>query len=162
MGTIEQRLLVLEEVAAIERLKYEYGRLIDEGLAGQAPFPQAALLDQFSEDAIWQANVHGRFEGRDEIGAFFARVAESVSFSLHYMVNPIIDLAPSLTEATGHWLTFETLTVNGQAAWLAATYDDVYTKAAGRWQFQQVTAQISFMTPYEHGWARQPFLGEAA
>lgn len=162
MTTLEETVQRLEETVAIHELKYEYGRLIDEGLAAGEGFPQQALLDQFTEDAIWEANVHGRFEGRQAFGEFLAGVSESVSFSLHYMMNPTIRVEPPFTAATGRWLSFETLTIDGGAVWLATDYDDVYTKESGRWQFRHVTAEIFFMTPYEKGWVKEPFLGEPA
>ena len=158
MADLETRVRRLEEIQAIERLKNEYGRLIDAGLAGSAPFPQPEFMDQFTDDAVWEANYHGRFEGKEAIREFFAGVADAVSFSLHYMVAPAIDVASPWTAATANWYTFETLTVNGRVVWLAAHYDDVYTKRQGRWQFQHVTATIHYMTPYETGWVREPFI----
>ena len=84
MSALADRVQELEEVAALQQLKFEYGRLIDTGLAEHVGFPQQALLDQFTDDAVWEANYHGRFEGKPAIADFFARVSESVSFSLHY------------------------------------------------------------------------------
>ena len=57
-------------------------------------------------------------------------------------------------------MTLETLTIDGGAVWLTASYDDTYTKESGRWQFRHVRAEIFFMTPYESGWVQEPFLGE--
>ena len=162
MPSLEETVQRLEETAAIQELKYEYGRLIDQGLAAGEGFPQQALLDQFTDDAIWEANYHGRFEGKQAFADFLARVSESVSFSLHYMMNPTIAIEPPFTEATGRWLSFETLTIDERAVWLATSYDDVYTKESGRWQFRHVTAEIYFMTPYESGWVKEPFLAEPA
>ena len=159
MASLEERVRRWEETEAIKRLKFRYGALIDEGLGGGAgAFPQQEFLDQFTDDAVWEANYHGRFEGKQAIRDFLAGVSGSVTFSLHYMMNPAIELAPSGVDATGHWLSFETLTVDGGAVWLATDYDDVYTKESGRWQFRHVKAQIFFMTPYEQGWVRQPFV----
>jgi ketosteroid isomerase-like protein len=158
MATLEQRLQRLEDIAAIQRLKHAYGRFIDAGISRREPFPQDALMAQFTDDAIWEANYHGRFEGKPAIREFFAPIPEAVTFSLHYLLGSTIDIAPSGVEATGHWYTFETLTVGGRAAWLAATYDDRYVKENGRWLFRHVTAKIFFFTPYESGWVKEPFL----
>lgn len=157
-STLEQRVQQWEDTVAIQKLKFAYGRFIDEGLSGGGgDFPPQAMLDQFTDDAVWEAEFHGRFEGKEAIRDFFARVSGSVTFSLHYMMNPTIEIAPSGREATGHWVSFETLTVDGTAYWLATTYDDVYTKESGRWQFRHVSADIFFFSPFDKGWAVQPF-----
>ena len=105
-----------------------------------------------------EASYHGRMEGKAAIREFFARVSESVSFSLHYMNGPTIEIGASGEDATGHWYRFETLTVDDRAVWLAATYDDEYVKRGGRWQFRHVRAEIIYMTPYESGWVKEPFI----
>jgi hypothetical protein len=158
MSTLEQRVQRWEDTEAIRRLKFEYGRLIDEGLGGEGSFPQLELLDQFTDDAVWEANYHGRFEGREAIRDFLASVSGSVTFSLHYMMNPVIRIADSGAEATARWISFETLTVDGKAVWLATDYNDVLTKESGHWQFRHVTAHIYFMTPFEEGWVARPFV----
>lgn len=156
--SLERRVQRWEDTVAIQKLKFAYGRLIDEGLGGNGEWPPPALLDQFTDDAVWEANYHGRFEGKEALRAFFASVQGVVSFSLHYMMNPTIEIAESGTEATAHWLSLETLTVGGNAVWLTTTYDDELTKASGCWLFRHTRAHIFFMTPYEQGWARQPWI----
>ncbi len=158
MATLRERVRRLEEIEAICALKNGYGRYIDAGIGGERPFPQAGLLAQFTDDAVWEANYHGRMEGKEAIRQFFAQVSESVTFSLHYLMGPTIEIGASGEEATGHWYTFETLTVDGRAVWLAATYDDDYMKRDGRWRFRHVRTEIFYMTPYESGWVKEPFI----
>lgn len=161
MSDLEQRLRRWEDTEAIKRLKFEYGRLIDEGLGSgdDGPFPQPELLDQFVDDAVWEADYHGRFEGKEVIRDFLAGVRGQVTFSLHFMMNPVIRIGESGTEAAARWLSLETLTVQGGAVWLATEYHDELVKEDGRWRFRRVTARIFFMTPFEQGWVEQPFVG---
>ena len=48
--------------------------------------------------------------------------------------------------------------MHDRAVWLAATYDDAYVKRGGRWLFRHVRAEIFYMTPYESGWVKEPFI----
>lgn len=72
------------------------------------PFPQPELLDQFVDDAVWEANYHGRFEGKEAIREFLAGVRGQVTFSLHFMMNPVIRIGDAGTDASARWLSFET------------------------------------------------------
>ena len=162
MTALEDRIQRWEENTAIQELKFEYGRLIDAGLAGREAWPQPAFLDQFTDGAVWEANVHGRFEGKDAIRDFFTSVSEPDTFSLHFMMNPTIVCDPPFDDASGRWLSIETLTIDGEAVWLTTDYNDVYTKQSGRWQFRHTRAEIFFMTPYDTGWVKEQFMGGAS
>jgi hypothetical protein len=45
-----------------------------------------------------------------------------------------------------------------QAVWLAAVYHDDYVRHDGRWMFKHLRVKSHFLTPYEEGWARKPFV----
>jgi len=154
---LERRVQRWEDTLDIQRLEYECARLIDEGLRAAAACPEQ-LLDLFADDAVWQTNHHGRFEGKEGVRELFGRLSATTAFSLHYMLNPVIELAASGVEATGRWMSFETLTVDGEAVWSATRYDNLYTKDSGRWRFRRVQGEVLFMTPFDQGWARQRFV----
>ncbi len=157
MPTLEERIRRLEDGTAIERLKQEYAQRLDAGLRGEVEFPAAAFLDLFTDDAVWENNVFGRFEGKASVREFFRTAATRATFALHYTVGGAIDIGASGTEATGRWYTWETLTVEGRAILLAGTYDDRFRKVAGRWLIQHIACTVAFRTPYESGWVKERF-----
>ena len=148
MPTLEERLQRLEDIAAIRRLKHEYARTVDRFATGDE---YAAL---FTEDGLIDGDL-GPVEGREEIRKFFSAVPQTFSFFLHYMCGETIDIAPSGTEATGHWYLWELGTLRGEAVWIAITYDDEYRKVNGVWRISHQTFHTHFVTPYNKGWVEQ-------
>lgn len=152
MAAIDERVQRLEDIAAIRRLKIEYAQHCDNN------YDPDALTALFTDDAIWEGKGLGRFDGKQAIHDFWVNAGKSFTFALHYMCGDTITVAPSGTEATGHWYIWEPATINGRATFVAAVYDDVYKKVNGRWLFHRVTSHIAFITPYESGWVKEPFL----
>ena len=73
-------------------------------------------------------------------------------------MNPIIEVNGD--QAVGHWLLFQPCTDStlGGAAWLAATYSDVYVRSSEGWLIDQLKIDVAFFTPYEAGWVEKRFL----
>ena len=151
MATLEERVQRLEEIAAIKQLKQVYARTLDRF----APGEEFAAL--FTEDGILDIGPMGYYQGRAAIAEFFNGARKTFSFFLHYTDAPIIDVAPSGTEATGTWYMWEPATRNGQAVWIAITYDERYRKVDDGWRFAYSKSTYHFVTPYESGWVKQPF-----
>ena len=152
MATLEERVQRLEEIAAIKRLKRLYARTVDRF----APGEEFAAL--FTEDGVLDSDPLGYYEGRAAIAEFFNGARKTFSFFLHYTDAPIIDIAPSGTEATGTWYMWEPATRNGEAVWMGVTCNDRYKKVNGEWKFTYFGAKNHFVTPYDQGWVKQPFL----
>ena len=157
MATLEAQIQWLEDLQAIERLKLDYAQALDAGLSGARLFPTDALMSLFTDDAVWESNIHGRFEGYEALAELFTGWAERLSFARHFTIGPSVDIAASGAEGSGHWYSWETLTVEGRAIYLAATYDDDFRKVDGRWLIQHIRSNIIFRTPYESGWVKEPF-----
>jgi len=81
---IERRLQVLEDAEAIRNLKARYAALCDN------QYDANGIASLFTEDAVWESPVLGRFEGRDAIRNFF-RGASGIFF-FHYSLNGHIDV----------------------------------------------------------------------
>lgn len=157
MTTLEERLQRLEDIEAIRALKVRYAAACDAGYNPELIGPL------FTEDAVWDAGTFGRYEGRKAIKEFFAGASSAIPFALHYTLGHQIDVDPSGKRAHGTWYIFMPGTMKDksgkdQAIWLAGTYADEYVKVDGRWYFQTVNGQIRFMTPYEQGWVKKPFI----
>jgi hypothetical protein len=148
MATLEERVQRIEDIEAIKRLKITYAELCDIG------FPPDELVALWTPDGVWDAGEFGRFVGHDAMRAYWSETARVTSFAHHYMVNHVVDLDPSGVEATGRCYLLGMATREEQAYWMAVRYRESYRKVGGSWFFTEMTLLPSFMTPYEHSWAR--------
>lgn len=152
MQALERRIRRLEDLEAIRQLKARYA------LACDNHYDADALAALFTEDAVWDGGFIGRSEGREAIRRFFQGSSRRISFAIHNILSPVIEVNGDT--ATGTWYLLQACTyVNGnQAAWGAATYHDRYRREADGWKFEEVRLESHFWTPYEDGWAKTPFL----
>jgi hypothetical protein len=160
---IEERIARLEDVEAISNLKATYAYWCDHGYA---PDRLAAL---FTEDAVWESNIFGPFEGRAAIRGYFADLAEGeIRWAHHCMIAPVIAIAEGGEAATGSWYlldlaTFANATEPPTASSVVATanYEDTFAKQDGEWRFSRIRATFHQISDLDQGWARQQFRGEA-
>lgn len=149
---LERRIRRLEDLEEIKQLKARYAAYCD------ANYDADALAELFTEDAIWDGGALGRNVGREAIRQFFRGSSQRITFAVHNILSPIIDLAGDT--ATGTWYLLQTCTyaAGNQAVWGAATYHDRYVRQNDVWKFQHVQIVSHFWTPFEEGWARTPFI----
>jgi uncharacterized protein (TIGR02246 family) len=152
MKTIEERLRVLEDIEEIRKLKARYAAACDDNYNAEAI---AAL---FTEDAVWDGGSLGKAAGRAAIRKFFSRAAEFFPFAIHNVMNPIVEVEGDRATAQWYLLQPATMAKGNQAVWLAAVYHDEYVRHEGRWMFNKLSVKSHFLTPYEEGWARKPFV----
>jgi hypothetical protein len=113
----------------------------------------------FTSDAVWDGGERfGVHDGFDAIYAFFAGVSREITWALHYMIAPVVEVDGDT--ATASWYLLEPCTLNGQAVWLMGNYRDEYRREDGRWKISRLEIRFQTMTPHEEGWARTRFLGE--
>lgn len=156
---LEQRVLRLEAIEAIRALKARYADMCDTG------YDPERMKPMFTADAVWDGGDRfGRYEGIDEIYGFFAGVSSQIVWALHYMVAPLIEIAPDLETATGSWYLWQPCTLvtdtGPQAVWLTGRYADRYRLEADGWKFSEVRLDVQTVSPFEAGWVKQPFVGE--
>jgi uncharacterized protein (TIGR02246 family) len=155
-GDIGARIAKLEAVEEIRSLKARYAKACDIG------YSPSAMAPLFTADAVW-TEVTGRFgthEGRDAICAFFGGVSSSISWALHYMIAPNIQVADDLQSATGTWYLWQPCTMDGEAVLLAGTYADTYRNEMGTWRISRMEVKLETITSLHEGWARQRFIGD--
>jgi uncharacterized protein (TIGR02246 family) len=152
MKTIEERLRVLEDIEEIRKLKARYAAACDDN------YDADAIAALFTEDALWDGGSLGKADGRDAIRKFFSRAAEFFPFAIHNVMNPIIEVEGDRATAQWYLLQPATMAKGNQAVWLAAVYHDEYVRHDGRWMFKKLSVKPHFLTPYEEGWARKPFV----
>ncbi len=147
---LEQRIQRLEDIEAIKRLKARYCAFCDDH------YDPDGLASLFTSDAVWDGGAFGRCAGTDEIHRFFANAPNTISFAIHHVMNPRIEVSGD--RATGDWYLFQpcTLAEGERAVWLAARYRDTYARVDGEWKFARVELETRFFTPFEEGWAKTP------
>ena len=140
----------LADVEAIKQLKHRYCAHCD------ADYDADRLAELFTEDAVWDGGVLGFHDGREAIRRFFLGSSARVSFAMHMVANPVIEVDGD--RATGQWYLWQPMVYalpgGDQAHWLSARYDDRYRRCADGWKFEHVAITIKFLSPYEQGFAK--------
>jgi uncharacterized protein (TIGR02246 family) len=152
LADLQRRVRALEDIEAIKQLKYRYADACDRG------YDADALADLFTEDAVWDGGLFGRYEGREAIRRFFEGVSSDIVFAMHYMMNPIITVEDD--QARGSWYLFQTCTFaeGNTPVWGAARYEEEYERVDGAWKFRHLTLISSFWTPFAEGWVKRRFV----
>jgi len=79
---------------------------------------------------------------------------------LHMTVNPVIEINKAGTSARGVWYSHGSVSLSREgeltAFWCLGRYDMEYVKEGGHWKFLKLAYRITYMTPYEKGWIKEP------
>jgi hypothetical protein len=143
---LETRIAELEAIEAIRRQFVRLNELFDK------PYDADGLASLWTETGYLEA-CDGQFSGRREIHDFFSDLA--ASFTLHYAMNGLIDVDPSLQHATGRWYGWETPVVAGSPLIGAFTSRQEYAKVAGEWQWAGLWETAHFLCAVGAGWVRE-------
>jgi SnoaL-like domain len=147
MSDFERRIRALEDVAAIQQLKYRYWRHLDlkqwDELAGC-----------FVADAtVSYGNGRYRFSGVADIMRFLRESlgSETGSVTIHHGHHPEIELTGETT-ARGRWALYNYLFNERQkrSVRIGAFYEDEYVKDAGAWKLRHV----GYTTVFHEEWSR--------
>lgn len=154
---LAQRIAKLEATEEIKKLKSRYAQACDDN------YNPETMRTIFSKDAVWDGGTpFGRHEGQDAICEFFAEVSSQITWALHYMLTPEIEVADDAKTAIGTWyiwMPFTTSTDDGpQAAWVGGIYKDQYRLEAEGWRISNLEVDLQIMSPYEDGWAKTPMM----
>ncbi|MQF68843.1 nuclear transport factor 2 family protein [SAR202 cluster bacterium AD-804-J14_MRT_500m] len=136
------------DIRDIENLKGRYAAFCDDG------YNPDGIASLFTSDGVWEAPWQGRFEGREEIKSFFQRVSGTITFSIHGVVNPVINVNGN--SADGRWYLFQPCIINGEAYWVSGKYLDEYSKINGEWFFKSLKVSSFFRAPFASGWNCKP------
>jgi SnoaL-like protein len=145
---LENRIQVLEDIEAIKKLKSGYAEACDRVFCKNDLKP---LLKIFAEDAVWDVGDFGRYVGKEEIKGCLSGIRETFVFSMHYFVNPRIEIHGD--QASGRWDMWCLYTdVEGQDLVAAGTEDDKYQKIHGEWFLSDMKLATQFFSPLSEGW----------
>lgn len=118
----------------------------------------AILGPLFSPEAEWVLDGVAHLVGREAIATGLAELAQGfVTWSLHYMISPKIELAPDASTATCRWYLWELATMrqaDGSEAdtWYGGWYDSVLSDHEGQWLFDQVRLDPRLVSPAAAPW----------
>lgn len=156
---LDTKLSRLEDVEAIQRLIVTYARGCDRGNDPEIIGPC------FAEDGTWECKGFGKYHGREKLAKGLHGIAgEKIWWSLHYMISPLIDIAPDGRTATVFWYLWESATVpnphtdEAESHWIGGTYDCECVKQDGRWLFRSMELKLNMVSPYDDGWVKAKFL----
>lgn len=145
---LEARVRRLEEVEAINKLGIMYVHYNDMR-------DWRAVSDMFTDDAVAEFGFFGRIEGKEGIAKFFREtVTQSLTWGVHKLHNPIIDVSGD--KAKARWIYEESATSapSNRAIWIAGEYSVECIKVNGEWKFDHFVAKDFYVTAYDEGWAK--------
>jgi hypothetical protein len=152
LDQLEIQVVRAEDVRSIRKLQRAYGYYADRGLWNE-------LADLFADDAV--ANYpSGGFDGNASIRAMFVQnlgqgkqgLAEGRIYN-HTILQPVVDLAPDGSTATGRWRVLGMLgRFPGSATWADSLYRFDYVKRNGQWKIKELTAYAGSGGGYADGW----------
>lgn len=154
---LEQRIARIEAIEEIKKLKSRYAQACDDS------YNPETMRSIFTTDAVWDGGeAFGRYEGQDAICEFFAGVSSQITWALHYMIAPEIDVADDAKTATGTWyiwMPFTGASDSGpQAGWVGGIYTDQYRLEPEGWRIYDLEVDLQIISPYEDGWAKTPMM----
>ncbi|MCK8674805.1 nuclear transport factor 2 family protein [Rhodococcus sp. HM1] len=159
VAELAQRLSRLEDIRAIEQLKYRYAGYCDNG------YDPEGIASLFAEDGRWVVDGEGgSMTGHEEIKAHFRALSEKITWALHYMIAPRIELAADGQSATGYFYLLCLCTIESSEdsskkdpVILTINYTDQFVKRDGAWYFQELLGKTHQVSNWDQGWVKQPF-----
>lgn len=136
-AALEQRIRLIEDQQAIERLLLEYGRTLDN-----RDFAAYAAL--FAPTGEWQGAL-GVYKGPKDIQAAMEKIFTDAAADIpkgknfHVMSNFFIDVKGDRATARSSFIFYK-LEGSKPVAEVAGRYEDVLIRVGGAWKFLQRTA----------------------
>jgi len=153
------RLGRLEDVRAIEQLKYRYAGYCDNS------YDPEGIASLFVDDGRWVVDGEGgTMTGHEEIKAHFRALSEKITWAQHYMIAPRVEVADDGQSATGWFYLLCLCTIERtddpaekDAVILTLNYTDQFVKRGGTWYFQELLGRTHQVSDWDQGWVKQPF-----
>ena len=147
-GNIERRLKALEDIEEIKVLKAQQMAYADD-------YDAEGVVSLFTDDAVMDAGIRGRYEGRQEIFEFVKGACQRLPFFVHWVMNPIIEVDGDTGKGSWYLLQASTVRKTNDATWSSGRYDEEYVRVDGHWRFKNVNLTLFFWTPFDQGWVKK-------
>lgn len=154
VAALTKRVEKLEATRAVKKLQRAFGFYVDRGLWGDA-------ADLFTDQGSIEIGIDGVYVGKDRIREYLKRLHGGQEGLIYGQLNEWITLQPAVfvsedgNTATARWRDQGMLGQYKQhAEWRDGVYENVYVKEDGVWKIQALHLFVTFVAPYEKGWAR--------
>jgi hypothetical protein len=154
LDELDQEVQQLEDVRAIKTLQRAYGFYTDRALWSE-------VADLFADDATIELGADGVYVGKERIREYLRRLGggrDGLSYGElheHLQLQPVVHVERDGVHAKARWRDVGMLGQYGKsAAWSEGIYENAYVKRNGVWMIQSAHLYVTFMAPYELGWAR--------
>ena len=158
LADLRRQVAELRAASTIEQVIVRYARGCDRGN------DPAMLAPLFTEDASWECKGFGRYTGGAMVAKALKAIAgEKIWWSLHYMISPMIELAPDGRSAEAFWYLWEAATIpnettgEAEATWIGGTYTATLQLDGGEWRFSAMELHLNMASPSHEGWVRKRF-----
>jgi uncharacterized protein (TIGR02246 family) len=157
VAALENELGRLQDIRAIEQLKYRYAGYCDNG------YDPDGIASLFLEDGVWVVNgVGGDVAGRDAIRSHFRELSKTISWALHFMMAPHVELSSDRKTAVGKFYLLCLCTIaktdapaENDAVVLTLNYVDQFVKVGEQWLFKELRGTMHQASSWELGWVKQ-------
>lgn len=157
LASVQQRLGLLEDKAAIEKLQRAYGYYLDKQL-----WRECAAL--FSDTGSVEIAQRGVYRGRKSIDTFFTQVMGHGADGLpkdhifnHLILQGIVDVDPDGKHARGRWRALQwVVTLGDRAIFAEGPYENTYVKEQGVWKIQSMHYFDSYHVTEQNGFTKDP------
>jgi SnoaL-like domain len=161
VGSMEERMQIMEDHLDIDRLMSLYCLYNDGGWEGQGPSHMGPCADLFVENGIWDCGPIGRAEGRENIRAFFAG-ARAVPYVTHNVMNPLVDIDGDVAKANWHVISMakfpnEMGTEDKEGHWVLGNYVANLRRTSEGWRFTQMFVALGRFLP-QAGYSSLPVM----
>ena len=157
LESLRTRVVQLEAEKGIRQCMNRYMYLCDILNVG---FPIETLMSLFTEDAVWEgkgnryAKTFGRYEGRDEIQAMFAKYTEAPAhflLNVHFLANELIDVEDD--SAAGSWVLLQPSTfASGESQLSSARITAKFRCEEDGWRICHFQTENLFSRPLKEPW----------
>src|SRR5581483_12217479 len=117
--------------------------------------------DLFAPDATFEVGSDGVYAGRDRIAQYLRRAGGGGTglpwgiLADHYQLQPVVHVSADGLSAKARWRDFGLLGEYGKSAsWEEGIFENEYVKRGGVWMIKSLHLYVTFVVPYEKGWAR--------
>ena len=121
-----------------------------------------AFANVFAEDGILDIIPMGKTAGRQNLRVLCSeQFPRGFSFSMHFLHNPRIVVKGDRATGKYCWEASLTYPDPNTATRAAGTYDSRYIKTNEGWKIQEKVVNFFYDTPFDKGWVKEKFYGQA-
>ena len=154
IAALEARADRIKDSNDIKRLQRSYGFYVDKGMWDD-------VADLFAFDATAEYANEGVYLGQEHIRAYLKKLGQDRiglvpgEINNHMILQGVVHVAPDGMTARARWRALiQAGEYKKRALWGEGPYEIAYVKEDGVWKIQKLHWYVTFMAPYEGGWAK--------